>query len=160
MKRLSKLEAILWSIALPGFPQLLAGQLLKGALFVILEFVINVNSHFNAAIMYSFLWEIDKAFSVIDFQWLMFYPCLYMFGMWDAYRNSLEEEIKGTYLPFAFSAYFVTVGLMLSPKIKLFGVSLGPVFLPMLFLIPGLLVGFLLRFLLVKYFGGNKKKVI
>ena len=145
MKKPSKLEAILWSVALPGFSQLLAGQFLKGALFVILEFIVNVNSNFNQAIMYSFLWEIDKAFQVINYQWLMFYPCLYMFAMWDAYRSALNEQIKGSYLPFVFGAYFVTVGLMLSPKIKLFDVLLGPVFLPMLFLIPGLLIGFLLK---------------
>jgi hypothetical protein len=152
MKSLSKLEAIMWSVALPGFPQLLTGQFLKGALFVILEIVINVNSNFNQAIMYSFLWEIEKAFTVTNFQWLMFYPCLYMFSMWDAYRVTLKGKIKGTYLPFVFGAYFITVGLMLSPKIKLFGISLGPVFLPMLFLIPGLGVGYLLRLLLEKHF--------
>jgi hypothetical protein len=151
MKSLSKLEAVLWSIALPGFPQLLTGQFLKGALFVILEFVINVNSNFNQAIMYSFLWEIENAFRVTNFQWLMFYPCLYMFAMWDAYRITLEGRIKGTYLPFVFGAYFITVGLMLSPKIKLFGISLGPVFLPMLFLIPGLAIGYLIRLLIEKF---------
>jgi hypothetical protein len=145
MRRLRKLEAILWSIALPGFPQLLSGQFLKGALLVLLEFVINVNSNFNQAIMYSFLWEIEKAFAVIDYQWLMFYPCVYMFSMWDAYRHTLDEKIDGNYLPFVFGAYFVTVGLMLSPKIKVFNISLGPVFLPMLFLVPGLLIGYILR---------------
>jgi hypothetical protein len=159
MKRLSKLEAILWSVALPGFPQLLSGQFLKGTLLVILEFVINVNGHFNAAIMYSFLWEIDKAFSVINYQWVMFYPCLYMFGMWDAFRNTLDGDIKGSYLPFAFSAYFITVGLMLSPKITLFGVSLGPVFLPMLFLIPGLAIGFIVRAILLSFYSIRKKNV-
>jgi hypothetical protein len=151
MRRLQKLEAILWSIALPGFPQLLSGQFLKGALLVLLEFVINVNSNFNQAIMYSFLWEIENAFAVVDYQWLMFYPCVYMFSMWDAYRYTLDEKIDGSYLPFVFGAYFVTVGLMLSPKIKLFNVSVGPVFLPMLFLVPGLLIGFFIRVSLKKF---------
>jgi len=150
MKRLSKSEAIMWSIALPGFPQLLSGQFLKGALLVLLEFVINVNSNFNRAIMYSFLWEIENAFKVVDFQWLMFYPCVYMFSMWDAYRHTLDNKINGSYLPFVFGAYFVTVGLMLSPKIKLFTVSLGPVFLPMLFLVPGLLIGYIIRVIINK----------
>jgi hypothetical protein len=150
MRRLSKLEAILWSIALPGFPQLLSGQFLKGALLVLLEFVINVNSNFNRAIMYSFLWEIENAFKVVDFQWLMFYPCVYMFSMWDAYRHTLDDKINGSYLPFVFGAYFITVGLMLSPKIKLFNVSLGPVFLPMLFLVPGLLIGYIIRVMINK----------
>jgi len=151
MRRLSTLEAILWSIALPGFPQLLSQQFLKGALLVLLEFVINVNSNFNQAIMYSFLWEIENAFMVVDYQWLMFYPCVYMFAMWDAYRQTLDEKIDWSYLPFVFGAYFITVGLMLSPKIKIFSVSLGPVFLPMLSLLPGLLVGFILRAILLKF---------
>jgi hypothetical protein len=34
---------------------------------------------------------------------------------------------------------------MLSGKIKLFGILFGPVFMPMLFVIPGLLIGFTVR---------------
>ena len=151
-KNLTKLEAVMWSIALPGFAQLLSGNLFKGIFFVILEFLVNVNSNFNKGIMYSFLGETEKAMYVIDYQWLMFYPCLYMFAMWDAYRSVMPEEEKITFLPFVFSAYFVTVGLMISPKIKIFGLFPGPVFLPMLFVIPGLISGFLVRKLLLKFY--------
>ena len=54
MKKVEPLEAILWSIALPGFSQLLSGSIIKGLFFVSLEFIINVNSHFNKGIMLSF----------------------------------------------------------------------------------------------------------
>lgn len=148
MKKLSKLEAVLWSIAFPGFSQLLSGQYIKGLLFVTLEFIMNVNSHFNSAIMFSFLGDIEKAEKVINYQWLLFYPCVYMFSMWDGYRYAMPAEEKYSYLPFVFSAYFVTVGLMISPKVTIFKVHPGPVFLPMSFVIPGLLVGFLLKWLL------------
>lgn len=151
-KKLTKLEAVMWSIALPGFPQLLTGNLVKGIFFVVLEFLINVNSNFNKGIMYSFLGETQNAMHVIDFQWLMFYPCLYMFAMWDAYRSVMPEEEKISFLPFVFSAYFVTVGLMISPKVEFFGVFPGPVFLPMLFVIPGVLAGFLVRKILLKFY--------
>lgn len=149
MKPISKLEAVLWSIALPGFSQLLSGQLLKGILFVVLEFIINMLSNFNSAIMYSFMGEINEAIQVIDFQWLMFYPCLYMFAMWDAYRIALNDKEELSFLPFVFCAYFVTVGLMYSTRLTIFGILFGPVFLPMLFLIPGLLVGFTLRWIIL-----------
>jgi hypothetical protein len=151
MKKLTKSEALLWSIALPGFGQLLVGQYFKGGLFVLLEFLINVNSNFNLAIMYSFLWEIDHAFEVIDYQWLMFYPCLYMFAMWDSYRQAKPEEEKLSFLPFVFGAYFLTVGLMISSKISFFSIRLGPVFLPMLIFLPlGLLIGYLIRVVILK----------
>lgn len=153
--KLTKLEAIMWSIALPGFTQLLTGNLIKGILFVTLEIIVNVFSHFNKGIMYSFLGETEKAMQVMDFQWLMFYPCLYMFAMWDAYRSVMPEGEKLTFLPFVFSAYFVTVGLMYSPEVKLFGVFPGPVFLPMLFVIPGVGSGLIIRTLLLKFRSGS-----
>jgi hypothetical protein len=76
MKNTYKLEAILWSVAFPGFGQLLNGHLLKGIMFILLEFTINVNSLFNQAIMLSFLGKITEAARVVDHQWLMFYPCV------------------------------------------------------------------------------------
>ncbi|WP_191565777.1 hypothetical protein [Metabacillus idriensis] len=146
----SKLEVLFWSIAFPGFGQLLNRQLIKGILFISLEVLINSFSHFNQAIMFSFMGEIDKAFETVNFGWLMFYPCIYMYAMYDAYKNADGITPPFSFLPFAFAAYFVTVGLMYSPKLKLFGFQFGPIWLPMLFLIPGLLTGFLLRFIIMK----------
>jgi hypothetical protein len=152
MKKISKLEAVLWNIAFPGFSQLLMGQYIKGILFVVLEIMVNIMSNFNQAIMYSFLGEIKMAESVTNYQWLMFYPCLYMFSLWDGYRMAMPADEKYSFLPFVFGAYFVTVGLMLSSKLTIFQVNLGPVFLPMLFLIPGLMIGFFIKGLVASRF--------
>lgn len=135
-------ENILWSIALPGFAQLINKKFLKGFFFIILEFVINIQSDFNQAILLSFHGDITKAIEITNYQWLMFYPCLYFFAMWDAYRDVVLERVPYSFLPFVFSAYLVTVGLILSPKIKIFGLLWGPVWLPMSFVIPGLIIGF------------------
>ncbi|MEO2077339.1 MAG: hypothetical protein ABGX20_18560 [Bacillus sp. (in: firmicutes)] len=156
MKKMSRLEAVLWNIAFPGFSQLIIGQFIKGILFVFLEILVNVMSNFNLAIMYSFLGKIEQAEAVIDYQWLMFYPCLYMFSMWDGYRAAMPENERYSFLPFVSCAYFVTVGLMVSPKVTVFHVHPGPVFLPMLFLIPGLIIGFFIKYLLF-FFSKNKK---
>lgn len=150
MKKLGKLEALVWNIALPGFSQLISGQWIKGIVFILLEFTINVKSKFNLAIMYSFQGNFDQALAVTNFQWLMFYPCLYFFALWDAYRDAMPVTERETYLPFAFAAFFVTIGLMYSPNLTLYGVLLGPVFLPMLFLIPGLLIGLILRYVVIR----------
>ncbi|WP_082234579.1 hypothetical protein [Halobacillus massiliensis] len=139
-----KHEALLWSIALPGFGQILNGKIVKGTVFLLLEIIVNVQSNFNLTIMYSFLGEINTAIETPDYQWLMFYPCLYMFTMWDAYRDAEGETTSISYLPFLFGAFFVTVGLIYSVKIKIFGFLIGPIFLPMLFLVPGLVIGFII----------------
>ncbi|MCM2535368.1 hypothetical protein NDK43_27295 [Neobacillus pocheonensis] len=138
-------EKLLWSIAFPGFGQLLNGKHLKGIIFILLEFVINVRSHFNELILLSFNGQIEKAIDYTEYQWLMFYPCVYFFAMWDAYKDAGGGKEPYAYLPFVLSAFFVTVGLMYSARVKLFGIALGTVWFPMVCVIPGVVIGILLK---------------
>lgn len=147
---MNPIEKLLWSIALPGFGQLLNRKFLKGILFIVLEFVINEQSHFNKLILFSFNGDIEKAIRHTEYQWLMFYPCVYFFAMWDAYKDAGGGKEPYSFLPFVFSAYFVTVGLVFSSKVKLFGILLGTVWFPMLCVVPGVLIGILLKRLLTK----------
>jgi hypothetical protein len=149
-------EKLLWSIALPGFGQLLNGKYIKGILIIFLEFLINVLANFNEVIKLSFHGDIEKAIAQADFQWLMFYPCLYFFAMWDAFKDTEGEKDKFSFLPFVFAAYFVTVGCIYASNFRIFGILLGPVWLPILCVIPGIIVGlFLKTFLKSKY---NRQK--
>ena len=138
-------ETLLWSIALPGFGQLLNGKYIKGILFILLEIFINVQANFNETIMLSFQGDIEKAIVQADYQWLMFYPCLYFFAMWDAFKDGGGGKDRFSFLPFVFAAYFVTVGCIYSSNFKIFGVLLGPVWLPILCVFPGIIVGLFLK---------------
>ncbi|MFE8064771.1 hypothetical protein [Priestia aryabhattai] len=135
------IEKLLWSIALPGFGQFLNGKFMKGIIFIFLEFLVNIQANFNEIIILSFHGSIQAAIQQTNYQWLMFYPCLYFFAMWDAYRDADGGKILYSYIPFVMMAYFVTVGLIYSSRLQLFGILLGPVWLPMIFVIPGLIVG-------------------
>ena len=139
------IEKLLWSIALPGFGQFLNGKIIKGIVFVILEFLVNVQSNFNVVIIASFQGDIQNAIALADYQWLMFYPCLYFYAMWDAYKDAGGVRERYSFLPFVFSTYFVTVGCIYSSNFLLFGVLLGPVWLPMLCVIPGLVVEIIIK---------------
>jgi len=143
-----RIEKVLWSIALPGFGQILNGKFFKGLLFIILEFLINVQSNLNQMIIYSFQGDIQSAIEQTNYQWLMFYPCLYMFAIWDAYRDAGGGKSPYSFLPFVFSAYFMTVGLIYSSSLKLFGSLLGPLFLSLLSVIPGIGVGLFIKSIL------------
>ncbi|MDI3091945.1 hypothetical protein QJ133_12515 [Priestia megaterium] len=143
-------ERILWSIALPGFGQILNGKLLKGILLIALEFMINLNSHFNEIIRLSFIGEIEDSITQTNYQWLMFYPCIYFFAMWDAFKDAGGGKEPYSYLPFVFSACFVTLGIMYSTNIKLFGIILGTLWFPMICVIPGLIIGFSLKNIIKK----------
>ncbi|MFA9557518.1 hypothetical protein ACERII_09450 [Evansella sp. AB-rgal1] len=143
-------ESLLWSIALPGFPQILNGRYVKGFIFVFLEILINVQANFNEIIIFSFLGDIEQAITNTNYLWLMFYPCLYFFAMYDAYRDAGGNKQRYSSIPFVFCAYFVTFGLILSPKFTIFGHLIGPMWLPMSFVIPGLIVGTIIKKVLIK----------
>jgi hypothetical protein len=141
---MNPVEKLLWSIAIPGFGQLLNGKYVKGITFIILEFLINSKTNLNLVIILSFQGEITEAIANTNYQWIMFYPCLYFFAMWDAWKDAGGGKACYSFLPFVLCAYFVTIGCIYSEN-ELFGILLGPIWLSILSTIPGIIVGLLLR---------------
>jgi hypothetical protein len=81
MEKHHRIEVLLWSIALPGFGLIiLNGKFLKGLLLIGLEILINVQSNLNEVIISSFHGHITEAIFNTNYQWLLFYPCIYMFA--------------------------------------------------------------------------------
>lgn len=135
-----QIEVLLWSIALPGFGQFRNGNLVKGVFFIVLEFWINVEANLNAAIAHSFRGEIATAVATIRLDWLMFYPCIYLYAIWDAYTDAGETKSLA-YLPFVLGAYIGTLGVIYSPAFRFAGNLLGPIWLPIVAMIIGSGVG-------------------
>lgn len=134
MARASRTEALLWSIALPGFGQLLNGKYVKGILLITLEFLINLKSHLNWVIITSFHGDLPTI-EQTNMEWLMFYPCVYMFGIWDAYKDGGDDLKPNASFPFAFGAFIGTIGVVFSKDF------LGAVWLGLLGIGVGVLVG-------------------
>jgi TM2 domain-containing membrane protein YozV len=147
-----KLEVVLWSIALPGFGQLLNRKYVKAILLIILEFLINVFGNFNRIIILSYHFEIEEAIAETNYLWLMFYSCLYFFAIWDAYKDAGGGKKPFAFLPLVFSAYVVTLGTIYSPSFTIFGYLIGPMWLPILSLPIGLLLGGLIQWILLKIY--------
>lgn len=82
--------ALLWSLAIPGFGQLYNGDYLLGVVLVILELLINVKAQINLAILFSFRGQYLQALQITDYQWVLFYPCVYTFSLWQAYNRAIE----------------------------------------------------------------------
>lgn len=123
---------MLWSVCIPGFGQFYNRDYVIGLLLFIIEIVVNVNSKLNLAILYSFTGQTSLAVEVVDYQWVLFYPCLYAYSLWQAYNKAVEINwinkgagpdgpplrFNGAFLGAAFCG---TLGLIYSPVI-------GPVF--------------------------------
>lgn len=75
---------------------------------------------------------------------------LIFFSMWDAVKDACGEKDPTSFLPYVFAAFFVTIGLIFSSSLTIFGALLGPVWLPMLFVFPGIIIGFIVRKTLYK----------
>lgn len=144
-------EKLMWSIAIPGFGQLLNGKYFKGSVIVALELLINIFGNLNGAIILSFHGKIVEAIALTNYNWLLFYPCIYCFAMWDAVKDEGGGEELYSFLPYVFSAFSATVGLVYSSKLTIFGVLWGPVWLPILFFFPGIAVGLLLKKYMYKH---------
>lgn len=83
MDKENSIEKILWSIALPGFGQILNGKLLKGFTFITLEVILNIMANLNEVIIFSFQGNTLEAVERTNYRWLMFYPCFtcLLYGM-------------------------------------------------------------------------------
>jgi len=117
MGRSRRIEVVLWSIAFPGFGQILNGKLVKGFILVSLEFIVNLQSNLNQVIISSFRGDITQAVAESEYKWLMFYPCLYMFGIWDAYKDAAEITKPYAAVPAVGGAYFGTIGVIYSQNL-------------------------------------------
>lgn len=79
-----------WSAAFPGFGHIYLGSYTKGYLLIIWEFIVNLNSNLNMAIIYAFTGRFELSATILDTHWLLMYCPMYIFGIWGSYRLCLE----------------------------------------------------------------------
>ena len=79
-----------WSAAFPGFGHLLLSKYLRGYALFLWEVVVNLNAHVNLSMIYSIQGNIDMAKEVLDTRWLLMYIPVYIFGIWDSYRTTVD----------------------------------------------------------------------
>ncbi|SMC74876.1 hypothetical protein [Sporomusa malonica] len=86
------LVAVWWAMSFAGFGQMMVGSYVKGYVLVILEIIINMQSHLNLAIVYSFTGRFEMAKEVLDTRWLLGYVLIYVYGVWDSYNLTVNTN--------------------------------------------------------------------
>lgn len=79
-----------WSAAFPGFGHMILSKYLRGISLFIWEVVINIQSHLNLAMIHSFQGNIHLAKEILDTRWVLIYIPVYIFGIWDSYRTTVD----------------------------------------------------------------------
>ncbi|CAM3403963.1 hypothetical protein [Marinicrinis lubricantis] len=79
-----------WSAAFPGFGHLLLSKYLRGLVLFIWEVIVNYQAKINLAMVHSFCGNIDSAKEILDPRWMLMYIPVYLFGIWDSYRTTVD----------------------------------------------------------------------
>ncbi|MGH4051600.1 MAG: hypothetical protein ACREVX_09640 [Clostridium sp.] len=82
--------AAVWSLISPGSGQLYIHRIVVAAFIYIWVIVVVYLSKLLPAIQYSLLGQFAMAKSVVDWQWLLNIPSIYVYAMYDAYTNCVE----------------------------------------------------------------------
>ena len=84
--------AAAWSALLTGFGHLYNGKAFKAVILMAWSIAIIYFAQLNGAIIATFNGQFDHAKKIINYQWLLFFPSVYFFAMWDAYNDSVEKN--------------------------------------------------------------------
>jgi TM2 domain-containing membrane protein YozV len=79
-----------WSAAFPGFGHLLLSKYLRGYALFLWEILVNNMANINLAMVYSFTGNIEMAKEVLEPRWMLLYIPVYIYGIWDSYRTSVD----------------------------------------------------------------------
>ncbi|MBB6453185.1 TM2 domain-containing membrane protein YozV [Salirhabdus euzebyi] len=95
--------SVIWSLFMPGLGQLYIHRILTAAFVVIWSVIFFYFSHALEAVNLLFLGETQQATAVLSPEWLLFFPSLYGFSVFDSYtvtveNNKLYEKEQNDYL--------------------------------------------------------------
>ena len=84
--------AALWSFFMPGLGQLYIHRIVTAFVVIIWSVIFFYYSHMLEGVSLLFLGEVKKATTVLEPEWLLMFPSLYGFAIFDAYMNTVENN--------------------------------------------------------------------
>jgi len=85
--------ALVWSALFTGFGHLYNKKTIKAAMLVIWMVAIIHLSNVSNSIIATFVGDFDLAHKSVDYQWLLFFPSIYTFAIWDSYNDAVEMNL-------------------------------------------------------------------
>lgn len=84
--------AATWSALGSGLGSLYLHKIFSGIFFIVWTITVFYFSHVLQAIHLTLTGDFEAAKAVVDMQWLLFIPCTYVFGIYDAYVSAVESN--------------------------------------------------------------------
>lgn len=80
-----------WAALMSGLGHLQCNRIFKAVILIGWYLTIVMKSGLSQAAVHTFLGQFAKAKEGIDYQWLLFWPSIYIFGIVDAYSDAVEQ---------------------------------------------------------------------
>ncbi|WP_186579445.1 hypothetical protein [Aquibacillus kalidii] len=84
--------SFVWSLFMPGLGQLYIHRILTAAFVLIWAVVFFYQSHALEAVTFLFWGNIEKSTEVLNPEWLLFFPSLYGFAVYDSFTATVENN--------------------------------------------------------------------
>lgn len=85
-------NTVAWSSLMPGLGHILLQRVPAGMIIIITSIVIAYEAKLLPAIHYTFFGQFDYAKSIINPQWFLNVPSVYLWAIYDAYENSVSNN--------------------------------------------------------------------
>lgn len=82
--------AAAWSALLTGFGHLYNMKAFKAVILLAWAVAVISLGNINQAIAATFNGDFRRAKEIIDYQWALYFPSIYLFAIWDSYNDSVE----------------------------------------------------------------------
>lgn len=92
MDRRNPIYAAIWSALVIGLGHLHCNRMLKALVLMAWYLVVVIKSGLSQAAYHTFLGHWDMVHQALDYQWLLFWPSIYVFGIVDAYGDAAEQN--------------------------------------------------------------------
>ncbi|WP_248924686.1 hypothetical protein [Paenibacillus hamazuiensis] len=82
--------AAFWSMTVPSLGQLYIHRIVSAVFTLVITLLIVINSNFIEGLHYFFMGDFRKSGEIVGAQWLLYFPSIYFFGIYDAYINTVN----------------------------------------------------------------------
>lgn len=82
--------ALVWAMTVPSLGQLYIHRILAAILTLLMTMLIVIHSNMIEALHYFLLGNFPKSRELMGVQWFLYFPSIYVFGMYDSYVNAVE----------------------------------------------------------------------
>lgn len=92
LSRRNPTMSALWSACVPGFGQFYNDRGLRSLTLMVWYIAIIFKSGLAPATFHTLRGELHLVNGILDYQWLLFWPSIYIFGIADAYQDTVEQN--------------------------------------------------------------------